>query len=118
MNIYDDANLFAKSLRSCPEVLQLREAGKKISSNETNKKMLEDFRKIQMAAYTEQMQKGEVSKSTKEKFEKFGVIMGTNPDLSSYIMIEQKFINWMRSRRYSDNTIGTYSEALVVFKLR
>ena len=44
--------------------------------------MLEDFRKIQMEAYTEQMQNGEVSKETKEKFEKFGVLMGTNPDLS------------------------------------
>jgi len=107
LNIYDDANLFAKSLRSCPEVLQLREAGKKISSNETSKKMLEDFRKIQMDAYTEQMQKGEVSKSTKEKFEKFGVLMGTNPDLSSYIMTEQKFsVMWEDVMKILNDAIG------------
>ena len=91
MNIYDDANVLAKSLKNCPEVIQLREASKKISINETNKKMLEDFRTIQMEAYTEQMQKGEVSQTVKEKFEKFGVLMGTNPDLSAYIMAEQRF---------------------------
>lgn len=27
----------------------------------------------------------------------------------------EKFKNWMLSRRYSNNTIGTYSEALVIF---
>ena len=107
MNIYDDANLFAKSLKSCPEVLQLREAGVKISSNKTSKKMLEDFRKIQMDAYTEQMQKGEVSKATKEKFEKFGVLMGANPDLSSYIMIEQKFsVMWEDIMKILNDAIG------------
>ena len=107
MSIYDDANVLAKSLRSYPDVLQLREAGKKISSNETNKKMLEDFRKIQMDAYTEQMQKGEVSKGTKEKFEKFGVLMGTNPDLSSYIMIEQKFsVMWEEIMKILNDAIG------------
>ena len=107
MNIYDDANLFAKSLRSCPEVLQLREAGKNISSNETSKKMLEDFRKIQMDAYNEQMQKGEVSEDTKKEFEKFGVLMGTNPDLSSYIMIEQKFsVMWEEIMKILNDAIG------------
>ena len=107
MNIYDDANLFAKSLKSCPEVLQLREAGKKISSNSTSKIMLEDFRKIQMAAYNEQMQKGEVSKDTKKEFEKFGVLMGANPDLSSYIMIEQKFsVMWEEIMKILNDAIG------------
>jgi len=107
LSIYDDANVLAKSLRSYPDVLQLREAGEKISSNETNKKMLEDFRKIQMDAYTEQMQKGEVSKGTKEKFEKFGVLMGTNPDLSSYIMIEQKFsVMWEEIMKILNDAIG------------
>jgi cell fate (sporulation/competence/biofilm development) regulator YlbF (YheA/YmcA/DUF963 family) len=91
LNIYDEANNLAKSLKNYPDVVALREAGKKLAENETNKKMLEDFRKIQMEAYSEQMQNGEVSQAVKEKFEKFGVIMGTNPEISAYIMAEQKF---------------------------
>lgn len=53
--------------------------------------------------------------------EKFAKIKNTCPDLKELKLSEEasdkieKFKSWMRSRRYSDNTIGTYSDALRLF---
>lgn len=107
MNIYDDANNFARALKNCPEVVQLREASKKIEGNSSNKKMLEDFRKIQLEAYTENVQKGEISKETKEKFEKLGSILSMNPEISNYLMAEQKFgMLWEDIMKLLNQAIG------------
>lgn len=91
MNIYDKTHELATELAKCPEVIEFREASKKIQSNETNKKMLDDFRKLQIEAYSEQMQKGKLTKETTEKLQNLGSIISMNPEVSSYLQKEQKF---------------------------
>ncbi|WP_336296793.1 YlbF family regulator [Clostridium ganghwense] len=57
MNVYDKVHELANVLKDCDEVKKFREASKKIETNDKNKKMLDDFRKIQFQAYSEQIEK-------------------------------------------------------------
>jgi cell fate (sporulation/competence/biofilm development) regulator YlbF (YheA/YmcA/DUF963 family) len=91
MNVYDKAHELAKALSLCPEVIEFRNASKKIKGNGTNKKMLEDFRKLQIEAYTQQMQGGQMSKELSEKLQNLGSVISLNPDVSVYLQAEARF---------------------------
>lgn len=91
MNIYDKAHELARVLKDCPEVIELRSAVKKIDSNEINKKLLNDFRKLQYEAYSEQMSNGKLSKEMEEKLNNIGSIISMNPEVSSYLQAEARF---------------------------
>lgn len=91
MNIYDKANELANELKSYPEVIELRKAAEKIKLNEANRKMLDDFRKVQIEAYTEQSQGGKISKQLEEKLQNLYSIVSANSDVRDYLMAEQKF---------------------------
>ncbi|OFI05426.1 hypothetical protein CLOACE_17220 [Clostridium acetireducens DSM 10703] len=107
MNIYDKAHEFAKELKSCPEVVQLRNASKKIEGNETNKKMLENFRKLQLQAYTEQIDKGIISDELKEKMQNIASIISMNPSVNEYIQAEQRFaVIWEDIIKILNDAIG------------
>ena len=107
MNIHDKAHEFAKELKNCPEVTQLREASKKIDGNEKNKKMLDDFRKLQVEAYSEQMQTGSLSNEIKEKLNNIGSIISMNPSATEYLQAEQKFsVMWDDVLKILNEAIG------------
>ena len=91
MNIYDNAHEFAKNLKNCPEIVQFREIANKIATDEKSKKMLADFRKIQVEAYTEQMQTGEMKKETLDKLQNLGAVVSLNPDVAKYFQAEAAF---------------------------
>lgn len=91
MNVYDKAHELAKALSECQEVIEFRNASSKIEQNETNKKMLEDFRKLQIEAYTQQIQGGQMSKELEEKLQNFGSVISFNPDVSAYLQSEARF---------------------------
>lgn len=91
MNVYDKAHELAEALKECPEVIELKNVASKIESNETDKKMLKDFRKIQVEAYTEQVKDGKMSKETTEKLQNLGSVISLNPNVSAYLQAESKF---------------------------
>lgn len=91
MNIYDKVHELAKELKECEEVKKFKEAKKKIESKEKSKKMVEDFRKIQLKAYSQQMEKGEPSKEVMSELQKLGSSMAVEPDVSEYMQAEVKF---------------------------
>ncbi|MBP2031568.1 cell fate (sporulation/competence/biofilm development) regulator YlbF (YheA/YmcA/DUF963 family) [Clostridium algifaecis] len=107
MNIYDKANELAEELKKSEEVLNLRKASKKIVDNKTNQKILEDFRKIQMDAYSENMKYGKVSEETMKKFKDIGSVISANPSVNEYIQSEQKFtIMWQKILKVLNDAIG------------
>lgn len=107
MNIYDKAYELAKELKDYPDVIELRKAGEKIKANESNRKMLDDFRKVQIEAYTEQTQKGKLSKQVEEKMQKLYSIISMNSDVREYLMAEQKFgVVWEDIMKILNDSIG------------
>jgi cell fate (sporulation/competence/biofilm development) regulator YlbF (YheA/YmcA/DUF963 family) len=107
MNIYDKAHEFAKELKNCPEVLQLREVSKKVKENEANVKILDDFRKLQFEAYSQQMQTGNISEEVKEKLNNIGSVIATNPTVGEYLQAEQRFsVMWDDVLKILNDAIG------------
>ncbi|WP_160680098.1 YlbF family regulator [Clostridium sp. C8-1-8] len=106
-NIYDKAHEFADVLKDIPEVVAYREASKKISENPELKKMVADFRKIQIEAYNEQMQTGTISDATKEKMQKVGGVVMINPAVAAYLQSEAQFaVIWEDLLKILNEAIG------------
>jgi len=107
MNIYDKTHELARVLKDSDEVKELREASKKIEGNDLNKKMIEDFRKIQIEAYTEQMKTGKMSKELTEKFQNFSSIISMNADVGRYLQAEQRFgVIWEDIIKILNDAVG------------
>lgn len=106
-NIYNKVHELARALKEDPQVVAYREATKKINKNVEAKKMVEDFRKIQFQAYSEQVQTGAVSKETENKMKDFGGIMMLNPEVSNYVSSEASFaMMWDDILKILNDAIG------------
>ena len=107
MNIYDKAHEFARELRNLPEVVEYRNNAKKISESENLKKMVEDFRRVQFEAYSEQMQTGKISDDTKVKMQNVANVVMLNQEVSAYIQSEAKFaVIWEDLLKILNEAIG------------
>lgn len=107
MSIYDKARELAEELKRSDEVVTLQKLSKKIEENEDYKTMLGDFRKIQMEAYSEQVQNGKISDEVMKKFKNIGAIISANSSVNEYIQSEQKFsIMWQDILKILNDAIG------------
>ena len=107
MDIYENAHIFAKSLKDCPEITEFREVAKKLEADENTKKMMGDFRKLQIEGYTQQMQTGEMKKETMEKLQNLGSMLSVNPDVAKYFKAEAAFgTMWEDVMKILNDAIG------------
>ena len=106
-NIIDDAHIFAKSLKECQEVIELKKARDAILANQPCTQMLEEFRVLQVEAFTERQKTGDISEDTKKKFEKYSQFAIANPDFANYLVAEQKFgVVWEDVMKIFNEVIG------------
>jgi cell fate (sporulation/competence/biofilm development) regulator YlbF (YheA/YmcA/DUF963 family) len=107
MSVYEKADELAEELKNCEEVVELRNAGKEIIDSEENKKIIDDFRHMQMDAYSEQMKNGVLSEETKKRFNDMAAVMDSNPAVSKYIHTEEKFtMMWQKILDKLNTAIG------------
>ena len=107
MNIYDNAHTLGKALEENPDVVEFRKAYDKIKDNSTAQNMLKDLRKLQFAAYTEQVERGNLSEETKGKLQNFSSVVSINHDLVLYLNAEAKFsVIWEDIMKILNNAIG------------
>lgn len=90
-NVYDKAHELAKAMKENELVTAYREAMKRIEQDDAKRKMVEDFRQIQYQAYTEKVKNDEVTPETQKKMENIVGIIQLNPEVMSFIDVEQKF---------------------------
>lgn len=106
-DIFNKAKDLAKALNEDEQVVAYREATKKINENSEAKKLVEEFRKIQFKAYTEQIQTGMVSPQTSLEMQKFGETMNLNEEVSNYISAEASFADtWDKILKLLNEAIG------------
>ncbi|HEY5560511.1 MAG TPA: YlbF family regulator [Clostridiaceae bacterium] len=107
MNIYDNAHDLGRALEDNPDIIQFRKAYDKIKGNSTAQNMLKDLRKLQLEAYTQQVETGILSEETKGKLQNFSSVVSINPDLVLYLNAEAKFsVIWEDIMKILNNAIG------------
>lgn len=110
MDVYDKAHELAKELKTSPEVIEYREAVKKIESNEYYKRMVEDFKRKQMEIYTIQMQGLEPSKEQIDAITNLWNVIGLNSDIRGFMESEMKFSKlWGDIMKILNDAIGLSS---------
>ena len=90
-NVIEKANELGQVMKDDATVVAYREAVKRIEQDQTKKRMVEDFRSIQFAAYQDKMTTGEVSEATKKRMEDTVGIIALNQEISEFLEIEQNF---------------------------
>lgn len=112
MNVYDRAHELARELKVTPEIIEYREAVKKIESNESNKRMVEDFRRKQMELYSIQMQGMDPSKEQIDSINNLWNVIGLNPDIRGLMESEMKFSKlWQDIMKILNDAVGLGNEA-------
>ncbi|MDF2675133.1 MAG: QueT transporter family protein [Clostridiales bacterium] len=107
MNVYDKAHELASTLKVTPEVVEYVEAVKKIGTNESNKRMVEDFRRKQMELYTIQMQGMEPSKGQIDSLTNLWNVISVNPEIRGFMESEMKFSKlWEDIMKILNDVVG------------
>lgn len=107
MNVYDKTHELARELKVTPEVLEYKEAVKKIESNPNSKKMIEDFRRKQMELYNLQMQGLQPSKEQMDSLTNLWNVIGINPEVRGFMESEMKFLKlWEDIMKILNDAVG------------
>lgn len=107
MNIYDKANELANALRETTEVKEYVEATRKVDSSESNRKMVDDFRRMQMEVYTLQMQGLQPSSEQIDAINNLWNIINTNSEVKLLIEAEMRFSKlWEAIMKILSEAIG------------
>jgi cell fate (sporulation/competence/biofilm development) regulator YlbF (YheA/YmcA/DUF963 family) len=91
MNVYDKVNELARVLKTTQEVIEFQKANDKLGNNNTNKKMVEDFRQKQVELYSLQMQGKQPSKEQIDSMNSIWSVISLNNDVREYFEAEMKF---------------------------
>jgi cell fate (sporulation/competence/biofilm development) regulator YlbF (YheA/YmcA/DUF963 family) len=91
VNVYDKAHELAKALKLSPEVVDFKNATEKLKTNEVNKKIVGDIKRLQFQMYTMQMQGKELPKDQVDAFNNLMNIVNMNLEIRQFIEAEMKF---------------------------
>lgn len=112
MNVYDKAHELASELKVTPEVVEYKEAIRKVESNESNKRMVADFRRKQMELYTIQMQGMQPSKEQMDSITNLWNVIGLNPEIRGLMESEMKFSKlWEDIMKILNDSVGLDNSA-------
>ncbi|UOQ92729.1 YlbF family regulator [Halobacillus shinanisalinarum] len=89
-NIYDHAYDLEKAIRNSEEFTGLKEAYEAVMSEESAKKMFEDFRQTQVTLQQKQMQGEEISEEEVEQARQVVELVQQHPQISKLMEEEQR----------------------------
>jgi len=90
MNIYDKAHELAKALKESEQFVNFKNV-KDSLTDEEDKKIIDEFRKLQMEAYQEELKNGRISDEMKSKLQSMNNAILENPKIQEYLMSEERF---------------------------
>ena len=90
MNIYDKAHELAKALKESEQFISFKKIKDSIIDEE-DKKIINEFRKLQIEAYQEEIKNGRISDEMKSKLQSMNGEASNNPRVHEYLMSEERF---------------------------
>lgn len=90
-NVHDAAHQLAKAIKDSTEYQELKQKQEQVEGEETSKRMLNDFRQLQMELQIKQMQGQQLTQEEQEKAQRIFETIQLNPTISQLMQAEQRF---------------------------
>lgn len=91
VNIYDNANEMAAQLKKTDEFLAFDKIKKEVYADEASKKMIMDYKKLQIEAQAKMLGGEEPPAELMEKIKKTGEVLQFNPKITEFFAAEYRF---------------------------
>ncbi len=89
-NLYDTAYEMEKAIRNSPEYVQLRKLYDEVNSDESSRRMFENFRRIQMELQQKQMMGMEITQEEVEQAQKTVALVQQHATIARLMEAEQR----------------------------
>jgi len=91
MNIYDTAHRLANEIRQSDECVRLRQLRDQAMSDETNRLLLEEYKRLQVRLQMSMMgAAGEMPGEEMQRFQQLASLLYMNNDVQAYLMAEMQ----------------------------
>ena len=91
MNIYDAAHRLASEIRQSEEAARLRELRERAMSDETNRLLLEEYKRLQVRLQMSMVgAAGEMPGEDMQRFQQLAALLYMNSDVQAYLMAEMQ----------------------------
>ncbi|MBP3426991.1 MAG: YlbF family regulator [Clostridia bacterium] len=91
MNIYDTAHRLANEIRQSDECVRLRQLRDQAMSDETNRLLLEEYKRLQVRLQMSMMgAAGEMPGEEMQRFQQLASLLYMNSDVQAYLMAEMQ----------------------------
>ncbi len=91
MNIYDLAHQLASEMKNTAEYREYMAAKEKAMENETQKALLDEYKKLQFQLQISMAGGGSPDPAEMERMQKLAAVLQMSPDASAYILSEFRF---------------------------
>lgn len=105
MGIYDSANRLAQEIRESEEVREVRRLRQIAEADDTNRALLEEYRRLQLALQMQAMGGPSAGDDAMDRFSKISSLLYMNQDVQAYLMAE------MRMQKLMADVLKIISEA-------
>lgn len=91
MNIYDTAHMLAGEIKKSDECVRLRELRERAMSDETNRLLLEEYKRLQIKLQMSMVGgAGEMPGEDMQRFQQLASLLYMNSDVQAYLMAEMQ----------------------------
>ncbi len=105
MQIYDEANALARSIRESDDCRTYRQLKQEIENDETSCALLREYKKLQMQLQLSAAAGADVSDDDSHRFQQIGALLFSNEKISRFLLLE------MRLQQMMADVFKTLSEA-------
>lgn len=95
MNIYDGANALAAAIRESEEAREYRRLKEIAEADDTNRALLGEYRKLQVALQMQAMGGAEADSDAMQRFSQISSLLYMNNDVQAYLMAEMRLQRMM-----------------------
>lgn len=109
MSVYDTANRLAKEIKSSEEYESYQKIREKILDNDSTKKMLKDYMKLQMKFQSRKMSGEDLSEEEQQELDRLKNLVDINSDVKKYLQSEyqmSQMLNDLQNILFGDLDIG------------
>ena len=90
VNIYDSANALARDIKNTDEYIQYKRLRDEVMSNETNKALINKYKKLQFQLQVAMSGGGQPNPEEMEQLQKIAQVLQLSQDTAGYLLAEMR----------------------------